>query len=159
MKLYLKQKVFSWGDKFSVYDENGTPRYQVRGEVFTFGKKLHLCNLQDEELAFIHQKVFSFLPKYYISRNGTDVAAVVKHFTFFKQEYSVEGLGWQVHGNFWDHAYEVMDGDRTVASVAKRWFSWGDTYEILIPDGMDEIMALAVVLVIDACIEAANNND
>ena len=159
MKLYLKQKVFSWGDKFSVYDENGTPRYQVRGEVFTFGKKLHLCNLQGEELAFIHQKVFSFLPKYYISRNGIDVAEVVKHFTFFKQEYSVEGLGWQVQGNFWDHAYEVTGGGRTIAEVSKRWFSWGDTYEIDIADGLDEIMALAVVLVIDACIEAANNND
>jgi uncharacterized protein YxjI len=159
MKLYLKQKIFTWGDKFSVYDENGTPRYQVEGEVFTFGKKLHLCDTLGNELAFIHQKLFSFLPRYYISRGGRDVAEVVKEFTFFKQEYSVEGLGWQVHGDFWDHTYEVTGGGRTIASVSKHWFTWGDTYEIDIADGLDEVMALAVVLVIDACIEAANNND
>ena len=38
MSLYLKQRVFSWGDKFSVYDENGAVKYTVEGEIFTFGK-------------------------------------------------------------------------------------------------------------------------
>ena len=42
MDLYIKQKVFSWKDKFSVYDRNGEQRYYVEGEVFTVGKKLHL---------------------------------------------------------------------------------------------------------------------
>ena len=38
MKLYIKQKVFSWGDKFTVKDEAGRDRYYVEGEVFTFGR-------------------------------------------------------------------------------------------------------------------------
>ena len=159
MKFYIKQKVFSWGDKFSIYDANGNERYFVQGEVFSFGKKLHLLDLGGNEIAFISQKLFSFLPTYKISRYGNEIAEVVRNFTFFKQEYSVEGLGWQVHGDFWDHTYEVTGGGRTIASVSKRWFTWGDTYEIDIADGLNEVMALAVVLVIDACIEAASNND
>ena len=35
MKLYVRQKVFSWGEKFSVYDESGREHYTVRGEVLT----------------------------------------------------------------------------------------------------------------------------
>ena len=35
MKLYIKQKVFSWGDKFTVKDEAGRDRYYVEGEIFT----------------------------------------------------------------------------------------------------------------------------
>lgn len=42
MKLYIKQKVFSCGDKFTVKDEAGHDRYYVEGEIFTCGKKLHL---------------------------------------------------------------------------------------------------------------------
>jgi uncharacterized protein YxjI len=42
-------------------------------------------------------------------------------------------------------------------SVAKEWFTLGDAYEINIADGLDPIPALAVVLVIDACIEAERN--
>ncbi len=37
MKLYIKEKVFSWGDKFTVMDAAGEPRYSVEGEVFTWG--------------------------------------------------------------------------------------------------------------------------
>ena len=42
MEFYIKQRIFSFGDKFSVYDADGTVLYSAEGEVFTFGKKLHL---------------------------------------------------------------------------------------------------------------------
>lgn len=157
MNLYIKQHVFTWGDQFSVYDAAGNEKYTVEGEVFSWGKKLHLYDLCGRELAFIEQELFTFLPKYRISQNGTEVAEVVKEFTFFKQEYSVNGPDWTVHGDFWNHEYEITDGSRTAASVSKEWMTWGDSYEIRIEDGTDEITALAVVLVIDACIEAQGN--
>ena len=158
MKLYIKQKVFSWGDKFRVYDENENDRYYVEGEVFTFGKKLHLCEPGGMELAYIHQKVWSFRPRYFISRSGFDAAEVVKEFTFFRDKYTVDGLGWTVEGNFWAHEYEISDGLGTVAAISKRWFTWGDTYEIDIKDPADEIMALCVVLIIDAVQAQQNSN-
>lgn len=159
MKLYIKQKIFSWGDKFYIYDEAGNERYYVEGEIFTWGKKLHLYDLQHNELAFIKQEVFSFLPKYYIFKQDMQIAEVVKEFTFFKQEYSVNGPGWQVHGDFWAHEYKIEAYSREIASVSKEWMTWGDVYEIRIPEGTDVIPVLGVVLVIDACIEAAQNNN
>ena len=53
MKLYIKQRIFTWGDKFSIYDEAGNEKYYVEGEILTFGKKLHLYDLQGRELAYI----------------------------------------------------------------------------------------------------------
>ena len=38
------------------------------------------------------------------------------------------------------------------------WFAWGDTYEIDIADGVDEVMALSVVLIIDAVIDSQNSS-
>ncbi|MBE6540892.1 MAG: hypothetical protein E7672_00370 [Ruminococcaceae bacterium] len=154
MNLYIKQQIFTWGDKFSIYDANGQEKYFVEGEVFTFGKKLHLYDLNGNELAYIEQQLFTFLPKYVIYINGEDIAEVVKEFTFFHPEYTVNGLGWSVHGDFFDHDYDVTHGDEIIASVSKEWFTWGDAYEIEFGDGVDEIAALAVVLVIDACIDA-----
>ncbi len=157
MKLYVKQHIFTWGDKFSIYNEAGEEVFFVEGEVFSFGKKLHLLNARGEELAFIHQKLFSFLPRYYISRGGRDVAEVVKHFTLFRHEYSVEGLGWIVSGDFFDHEYSIYDGEREVTRVSKEWFTWGDAYAIDIGTGEDVINALAVVLVIDAVLDAQDD--
>ena len=159
MKFYLKQKVFSWGDKFTVFDANGNERFFVKGEVFTFGKKLHLLDLYENELAFIHQKVLSFLPRYFISRNGEIFAEVVKQFTFFRQEYTVKGLNWSVKGDFFAHEYEIYDSyGQCIVRVSKKWFTFGYSYEIDINNNADTVSALSVVLVIDACIEAANVN-
>ena len=35
MNLCMKQKVFSWGDRFTVWDENGNDRYYVCGDSWT----------------------------------------------------------------------------------------------------------------------------
>lgn len=48
----------------------------------------------------------------------------------------------------------TTDGNTVIASVSKEWMTWGDAYEIRFGAGVDEVSALAVVLVIDACIEA-----
>lgn len=153
MNLYVKQQVFTWGDRFTVYDEAEHVRYAVQGEVFSLGKKLHMFDLAGIECAFVHQKPFRFLPRFFISRNGNDVAEVVREFTFFRPSYTVKGFGWQVTGDFFAHEYEIKDGTRTVVTVSKQWMTWGDTYEIRIAPGVDEVNALAVVLVIDACLE------
>ena len=154
MRLYIKQKIFSWKDKFYVKDENGEDRYYVEGELFSWGKKLHLYDLLGNERIFISQKVLTFLPKYQINMDGHCIAEVIKEFTFFKHRYTVTGLDWNVRGDFLDHEYVIENGRREIASVSKQWFTWGDTYEISIPYDSDELAALAVVLVIDACIEA-----
>ena len=52
MKLYIKQKVFSWRDRFSVCDGRSEPCYTVEGEIFTWGRKLHIRDMAERELAF-----------------------------------------------------------------------------------------------------------
>ena len=158
MNLYIKQKVFSWSDKFFIFDENGNERYYVEGEVFSFGKKLHLYDLSGTELAYIEQKLWSFLPKYNIYRGNEHLCTVVKSFTFFRNEYLIDELGWRVDGNFWDHEYYISAGGQNIVSVYKEWFTWGDTYAVSIADDSNVVAALATVIVIDACMEAENNN-
>ncbi len=158
MKLYIKQKIFSWNDKFSVYDANGEERYWVEGELFSWGKKLHVYDNLQREAAFIRQEVLTFLPKFIVSINGQDIAEIVKEFTFFKPRYRIDGLSWEIDGDFWDHDYEIMKNGRTIVSISKEWFTWGDCYELDIESPEDEILALAVVLAIDCVIDAQRNN-
>ena len=152
MKLYIKQHIFAFGDRFTVYDADGKECFFVQGEVFSFGKKLHLYNAYDEELALIHQKVFSFRPTYLIQCNDKDVAAVIREFSLFRQVYTVEGPGWHIEGNFFDHEYTIFNGDCRIATVSREWFTLGDAYEIDIADNCNSIIALAAVLIIDACL-------
>lgn len=152
MKLFIKQKVFSWGDKFAVKNEMGDDIFFVQGEVFSIGKKLHVFDTVDNELAFIKQKVISFLPRYIITVRGNEVAEVVKKISILKQKYTVAGLNWEIVGDFLAHEYSMFDANgNEVVNVTKQWLAWGDTYEIDIADSVDPVTALSVLLVIDAC--------
>lgn len=156
MNLYIKQRVFALADTFSVCDEVQRVLYTVRGEFLSFGKKLHIYDSDGQERGFVCQKVFSFLPRYQIFLGGTLAAEMRKEFTFFRQEYTVDGPGFVVDGDFLAHDYTVSRGSETVARVSKAWLTWGDTYELAVSDTVDPVLALAVMLVIDACNEPAN---
>lgn len=156
MILYVRQKVFSWRDRFTVKDENGADKYYVEGELLSWGKKLHIYDMAGNEVAFIQQKVFSFLPRYYVFINGRQVAEIVKEFTFFKPRYSISGLGWEVEGNIWTHDYNIAKNGRSIVSIRKEWLTWGDCYTLDITNQEDEIIAMAAVLTID-CVMAAQS--
>ena len=154
MTLYLKQKFFSWKDRSTVTDENGEARYFVEGKVFSLGKKLTVTDPQGEEVAFIRQKLLTFMPRFVVERNGIEVAEIVKKFSFFKPKYEIEGIGWTVQGDIFAHDYEILDGDRTVVNIHKKWMTWGDSFALDIDSGADPVMALAVVLAIDAVLDS-----
>ncbi len=156
MKLYIKQKVFSWGDKFMVRDALGCDRYRVEGEVLSWGKKLHVYDMAGREVAFIKQEVWSFLPRYYVFCGDRQVAEIKKEFTFLFPRYSIEGLGWEIDGSFWAHDYCITKNGRQIVSISKEWMTWGDSYELDISNAADELVALAVVLTID-CVTASSS--
>ena len=158
MTFYMKQKVFSWADKFNIYDENQNETYWVEGEIFSIGKKLDLFDCDNNHKAHIHQKVLSFLPRFFIEINGEDVAEVVKQFTLFKHKFTVTGYDWEVFGDFLAHEYEIYHEDYLIATISKEWLTWGDTYAIDIADGVDPVPVLSVVLIIDAILAQSNNN-
>jgi uncharacterized protein YxjI len=150
MKLMIKQKVFSWGDKFTVYDEAGAEKYIVEGEVFSLGKKLHVYDLSHEERIFVQQKLLAFLPRFFVTIDGKEVAEIKAKFSPFKPKYQIEGLNWQVEGNFTGHNYAVYAENGPVVEIKKEWMTWGDTYVLNIADPQHELAALAIVLAIDA---------
>ena len=156
MKLYIKEKVFSWGDKFTVKDACGEDKYIVEGEVFSWGKKLHVYDRLGREVAFIKQEVWSLLPRFYVFCDDRQVAEIKKEFTFLFPRYTIEGLGWEIDGSFMAHDYQITKNGHKIVSISKEWMTWGDSYELDISDPADEIVALAVVIIIDCVTESSS---
>jgi uncharacterized protein YxjI len=158
MKLYIQEYIFTFGDQFSVLDEQGNEKYFVEGEIFTWGKKLHVYDRHRREVAFIKQELFTFMPCYHVYVGDRDIAQVRKELSFFRPRYYVDGLNWDVEGDFFAHEYRVTKNGRDIVSIDKEWMTWGDSYELTIAPDADEIVALAVVLTIDCVVESQNNN-
>ena len=158
MKLYIREKVFSWGDRFTVRDALGNDKYVVAGEIFSLGKKLHIYDLRGREVALIKQELMTFLPRFTVLSGGREIAQVKKECSFLVPRYSIAGLGWEIEGSFWEHEYQITQRGQPIVTISKEWMTLGDSYELEIRNPEDEILALAVVLTIDCVREAQNNN-
>jgi len=156
MKLYLKQKVFTWRDRFLVKDESGNDRYSVQGEILSLGKRLRVYDSNGAEVAFIRQKVMSWLPRFFVEINERMVCTVVKELTFFRQSYRVEGLPWHLNGDFLAHEYSLTENGLEIMRLSKKWFTWGDSYELNIMDSNNELMCLCIALAVDCALASQN---
>lgn len=149
----MKQKIFAWGDDFTIKDDTGNDAFFVDGRAFSLGKKLSFQDMSGSELAFIAQRLLSWGPAYEITRGGELLAVVKKkHFTLFRCKFSVDVPGpddLEAQGSFMEYDYKFSRGNRTVAEVSKRWFSMSDTYGVEIADGEDDVLILASTVVID----------
>jgi Uncharacterized conserved protein len=158
MKLYLKQQVFSWRDRFFAKDEIGNDLFAVEGEIFTWGKKLHIYDANGTEVAFIRQKILSWMPRYFVEIEGNVVCEIVKELTFFRQSYRLEGLPWHLEGDFWAHEYSLNDKGKQIMRLSKKWFTWGDSYELDIVNPNDALLCLCVTLAVDCALASSSGN-
>lgn len=151
MKLLIRQRVFSWTDSYDVYDETGEARYEVTAEFFSFGHKIHVYDKRTgTEVGAIHEKLFTFLPRFEIVIRDHVVGTVSKELSFFVPRYHVDYRGWDVEGDFMGWDYTVTDGRTRVMTISKELLRWSDTYVLGYSDPANEIPGLLLVLAIDA---------
>ncbi len=155
MKLLFKQRFFSWFDSYDIFNEDGETVYTVEGQ-FSWGKKLKIFDRAGRELATVEQKIFSFFPTYEVYIGEQYVGCVRKEFSLFTPSFTVDYMGWEVEGDFFEWEYEIFGGGERKATVSKELFNFTDTYVIDIPDPTDDLAALALVLAIDAEKESRN---
>ena len=61
--LYIKQHVFTIGERFTVYSEDGSEKYYVSGEFLSLPKTFHITSADGEEVAEISRRLFSWTDK------------------------------------------------------------------------------------------------
>lgn len=152
-QLFIKQKVFSLSGKFTVKDQYENDVYYVEGSFMQIPKTYTIMDTARNEIAVITKKVFSFLPKFFVEIDGSEMVTIKKEFSFFKARYTIDATGIEIHGNWWDMNFEVKYHDEVIGRVSKEWFSWGDSYKVEVVKSDMEKMMIAIVVAID-CVKA-----
>lgn len=161
MRVNIRQKVFSFGDKFSVNAENGTPIIFVEGKVFSIGNKLKVLDTQGAELFYIEQKVFKILPEYRIFSNGEEIAFLKKEFTFFKPKINITSTygDFTIDGNFLGYNFNILKQGKIVGTVSKKFVAFSDTYTLDIFEDENIPFLITLVIVIDQILHDNENKD
>lgn len=150
MKLLFKQRFFSWLDSYDIYNESGDTVYTVQGKL-SWGHRLHVLDQTGRHIATLQEKVLTFLPKFDIYIGDNYVGCIRKEFSLFQPRFTVECNGWDIQGDFFQWDYEIVSQQgMVVATVSKELFRWTDTYVIDVKNPQNALLALMVVLAIDA---------
>ncbi len=149
--LYVKQKVMTATDEFTVLDEKKKPKYFVKGNLF--GKK-KLSIYSDEkrkvEIAEIEEQHSFGEVVYDIHIHGKKVATMKAKKSKTKPEFKVTGLHWEIKGTLFDDDFKITKMLETIATLHKEKLSLGDSYKVKVSKDDNDLPVIALVLAIDA---------
>lgn len=148
-KLYIKQKVFSIGERFSVKDAAGNDKYFVQGSFLSIPKTFTITDTAGSEVATITKKTFSFMPKFFVEIAGQPIITIERELTFLKARYRIDSEDLSIQGDWWSKNYEITQRGQVVANISEAWFTWGDSFEVDIYKDALETVVISLVAAID----------
>ncbi|MGL5434070.1 MAG: LURP-one-related/scramblase family protein [Lachnospiraceae bacterium] len=150
MRLLFRQRLFSWFDSYDIYDEVGNTVFIVKGRL-SWGHKLEIYDVNDTHIGTVKERVLTFLPKFEMYLNDQYIGEIKKELTILKPVFTLSCNGWTVKGDWPEWDYEVIDSDnRLIMQASKKLLKLTDTYTIDVPDKENVLIALMIVLAIDA---------
>ena len=155
MKLYIKEKVFSFHNRYFIKDEQDNNILEIYSKAISLGSKTWIKDPNGKELAYIEQELFHLMPNYNVFINGQKVFNIKKQFKFFKNDYELSN-NYKVEGNFLSHNFTVLnDKGEKVGEITRKYLTIGDQYNIDIIDEKDYILILTIIVAITNDIDRA----
>lgn len=155
-QVYLKQKIFTLVDRYSLFDEFQNELYTVEGKFFSIPKRHEIYDAKTSTLLYTLRRVFfSFLPTFDLfDAQGNRIAHIRKRFTFLHHRIDIESSTgeYTIDGDLFGHDFILYKDGKTVAECHKKWLSWGDTYQITVHEEEHLSLYVALILAIDQAI-------
>ena len=155
--LLINQKLFTWRDRFQVYDNAQNVKYSVEGEFTSIKHHLHIYNAAGKEIAFVKEKLLSLRPSAILEEHpvnfeleigGRKIGQLRSKWSIGKRKYALDN-GWEITGNVIGWKYRITFRGKTIATICMKPLYWGDTYLITFPEDENELLILLIVLAID----------
>jgi uncharacterized protein YxjI len=150
----MRQKLVSIGQDFWIENDQGQKVFKVDGKALRVRDTLKFEDAHGNELCKIQERMLRVKDSMEIEDPRGKRMAMVKKalITPLRDRWVVkigDGPDLDVQGNILDHEYHIGEGRDKVAEVSKKWFRVRDTYGVAIDPGQNDVLILAITVVID----------
>lgn len=149
MKLYFRQRFFSWLDSYDIYDESQNVKYIVKGKLY-FGHCFKIYDTSGKVLGTVLEKKLVLLPTFEMYDSKGFVGFIRKRLTLLSNNYNINCKGWYVKGDFLGWNYKILSGSGNIVADIYKELHITDYYVIDVKNDSDALYALMLVLAIDA---------
>lgn len=162
MKVYIKNKIFSFGGNSDVLDENKQSIFKVKGKPFSFTNKKNIYDMSGNLLYTIRNKFWTFLCNkiFVIDANGKRVATLKKNKWSFNAKYQILDTDnkMSIEGKFWGRTSRIMKNGQPVATITRDYTVATDAFT-LEADEKDIPFFTALVIALDNIKDKIQNED
>ena len=165
-ELAIRNKWISLGGSSVVQDLNGNDVLKVKGKVFTFTSKKLVTDLEDN-LKYVVRRQFFYLfrrkARIYDANNNQVALISTKVFSFHDRYFVESSLGeMEIMGNIFQFDYKITLNGKEIGHIARK-ISLRDSFVLTIEDNFDYNLFVAFVIAIDIITDKrdqdrANNN-
>lgn len=154
VRYQVRQRMVAIGDDFWIEDSDGRRAFKVDGKALRIRKTLIIEDLQGQVQCRVQERMLRVRDTMQIEGPDGGVLATVRKaiITPLRDRWTVkvgDGPDLEVQGNILHHEYTIGDGDRKIAEVSKKWFRVRDMYGVAVEPGQNDVLVLAVAIVID----------
>ena len=164
MKVYsINQKTLSISDKYYIYDVNMQPSFEVTskklsslwdcllGNIISIGHTLNIKEIGGDSSVVIKKKVGFFSQNYEIYNKNEKLASIHIQLKSFAPKISIDcnKNHYLLKGDIFATTFSIHNKEMETAKIKKSLLSMKDKYKIEIFDEANELLFLAIVLILD----------
>ncbi|MCR5442435.1 MAG: LURP-one-related family protein [Sphaerochaetaceae bacterium] len=148
--LFTTTKVFTLHHHIDITDAAENVVYKSESKVFSIHDKTHITDMNGNEVAYIWRKVFTLHERHFIEMaDGTSFQLSNEIWHLVKDITNIEGLGWQLRGNFVGLNFELYDENKEIiAVICQKIISLHDKYciDLYKPEHEKTCVAILIAL-------------
>ncbi len=159
--LYTALKLGDIHQRIDITDEQGNVKYYTKSSVIAIKGKTDIMDAAGNVIAHLEKRPVSLHEKHFITMaDGRNFTLSNEIFHVVKDITNIEGLGWQLRGNFVGLNFNLMDEHgEPVATVGKKMISIHDKYCIDLYKPEEEQVVVAIVIQLEKMLESRKDNE
>ncbi|MBQ8908606.1 MAG: LURP-one-related family protein [Clostridia bacterium] len=134
MKVYIRNKMISWGGDSEVLNESQAPVFRVEGKVVTCTKKKRMYNMKGELLYTIRNRFWNgFFNKVFVyNAEGVRVATIKKNKFSFSARYHIVDTEdeMSIEGKLFSRFSTIMRNGQPVATITREFTVVNDAFTL-----------------------------
>lgn len=154
MQYLVKQRIFTFfKNKFDIYNENNEVEFHVESNFF-IPYKLFFYDKDKKLIMVIKKRYFRVMPRYDIVIDKKFVAFIKKRVTLITKKFMVKSKkeafnDIKIQGDILGFNFNFTKFGNLLASVDKKFLTFGDKYRVNITDEENKEFYLASAIIID----------
>ena len=144
--IYLQQKSALTKPRYDVFRDSMNAIYDIEGDM---GRHTFSVRRDGSEVLVLRKKLAKLLPEYTIEKDGKQIASVKKGMLSSGYSGTADDKSVELRVGYEAESFDILVGGKKLCRIEKKKYGLNDRYEIMMFDGENEELAVALSVICD----------